>query len=236
MNLPASFKLELNITEMADAPPLQVPQILGSWRFLVALRLCRATYSEKSEISQHCLALGTWHFSFFECFLSVFCFQSCSLLAYFLGWWVTFTFFWGVETTKEFLSLLTQEFLWNDFCIFTVSMFFQALWAKYVTFAGLTSTAPVEVPFNGCLAPISPLATPNISQWLTSQCRRFTIKTPTAMNSIPFPRSWSGPKNQSKWGYSDHWAMAEAILEGYPLKCLSEKVVIPQNDGHFGAK
>ena len=108
----------LNITEMADAPPLQVPRILGSWRFLVALRLCRATYSEKSEISQHCLALGTWHFSFFECFLSVFCFQSCSLLAYFLGWWVTFTFFWGVETTKEFLSLLTQEFLWNDFCIF----------------------------------------------------------------------------------------------------------------------
>ena len=43
---------------LSDAPPLQVPQIL-SWRFLVALRLCRATNSEESDISQHCLALGT---------------------------------------------------------------------------------------------------------------------------------------------------------------------------------
>ena len=210
MNLPASFKLEANITEMADAPPLQVPRILGSWRFLVALRLCRATYSEKSEISQHCLALGTWHFSFFECFLSVFCFQSCSLLAYFLGWWVTFTFFWGVETTKEFLSLLTQEFLWNDFCIFTVSMFFQALWAKYVTFAGLTSTAPVEVPKMGA----------GHSHFTAGHSQYLPMTSDFPMQEIHDQDSDSdefnsfseelffGPKNQSKWGYSDHWAMA----------------------------
>jgi hypothetical protein len=93
---------------------------------------------------------------------------------------------------------------------FTVSMFFQALWAKYVTFAGLTSTAPVEVPKMG--AGHSHLSAGH-SQYLpmTSDFPMQEIHDQDSdsdeFNSFS-EELFFGPKKQSKWGYSDHWAMA----------------------------
>ena len=89
-------------------------------------------------------------------------------------------------------------------------MFFHALWAKYVTFAGLTSTAPVEVPKMGA----------GHSHFTAGHSQYLPMTSDFPMQEIHDQDSDSdefnsfseelffGPKNQSKWGYSDHWAMA----------------------------